>query len=362
MRAARRDSIAELEGAAPAEPDEVQEARALLAWADDGHFTFLGYREYELDERGRRGPACARSPAPGSASCARPRPSRRRRRLATLPPRACAARTKRLLDPHEGELARHGAPPRVPRLHRRQALRRRGRGRRRAPLPRPLHDGRLQGAPARGPGRAPQGRGGDGARRASRPAATPRRRWWRSSRPTRATSCSRSPRTTCTRSRRASSGSASASACGCSCGATSTSASCRAWSSCRATASTPSNRERIEEILREAFDAESVDFELRLSESVLVRIHFIVRTGGGALPDYDVEEIEARIVEATREWTDDLARRADRGVRRGARQPPVPPLRARVPDRATAPTGSPRSAVADIRRIEALERRRRPRH
>ena len=66
------------------------------------------------------------------------------------------------------------------------------------------------------------------------------------------------------------------------------------------------NRERISEILRDAFGAERVDWELRLSESVLVRIHFLVRTGAGELPDYDVEEIEARIVEATREWTDDL--------------------------------------------------------
>ena len=66
------------------------------------------------------------------------------------------------------------------------------------------------------------------------------------------------------------------------------------------------NRERIQEILRDAFGADRVDWELRLSESVLVRIHCIVRTGAGELPDYDVEEIEARIVEATREWTDDL--------------------------------------------------------
>ena len=66
------------------------------------------------------------------------------------------------------------------------------------------------------------------------------------------------------------------------------------------------NRARIGEILREAFDAESVDYELRLSESVLVRIHFIVRTGRGELPDYDVEQIERRIVQATREWTDEL--------------------------------------------------------
>jgi glutamate dehydrogenase len=66
------------------------------------------------------------------------------------------------------------------------------------------------------------------------------------------------------------------------------------------------NRERVQEILRSAFDAESVHWELRLSESVLVRIHFVLRTTPGELPTYDVDEIEARIVAVTRSWTDDL--------------------------------------------------------
>ena len=66
------------------------------------------------------------------------------------------------------------------------------------------------------------------------------------------------------------------------------------------------NRERIQEILRDAFAAETVDFSLSLTESVLVRIHFIVRTGGGELPDVDVEALERHIVEVTRSWTDAL--------------------------------------------------------
>src|SRR5215217_2967132 len=66
------------------------------------------------------------------------------------------------------------------------------------------------------------------------------------------------------------------------------------------------NRERIGEILARAFDAESVDWELRLSESVLVRIHYTVRVRPGELPDYDPAEIESGIVAATGAWTDDL--------------------------------------------------------
>ena len=118
---------------------------------------------------------------------------------------------------------------------------------------------------------------------ASRPPATPRRRWWRSSTPTRATSCSRSPRTSCSRSRWASSPSASASASGCSSAATRTTRFVSCLVFLPRDRFNTRNRERIQEILAEAFDAESVDFELRLSESVLVRLHFTVRLRPGEL-------------------------------------------------------------------------------
>src|SRR5205823_659932 len=66
-------------------------------------------------------------------------------------------------------------------------------------------------------------------------------------------------------------------------------------------------RRRVQEILQEELGGISADFSARVSESVLVRLHVIVRTGpGGAGRDYDVGAIEARLAEATRTWTDDL--------------------------------------------------------
>jgi len=65
-------------------------------------------------------------------------------------------------------------------------------------------------------------------------------------------------------------------------------------------------REGIQEILHEVFDGVSVDYNVRLSESVLARLHYVIYTRPGPLPDYDVREIEARLVEATRSWADDL--------------------------------------------------------
>lgn len=60
----------------PAEPtddlpeQEIEEARELLRWLADDHFTFLGYREYELeaaaDTDGREGEELSLNPVPGS--------------------------------------------------------------------------------------------------------------------------------------------------------------------------------------------------------------------------------------------------------------------------------------------------------
>jgi glutamate dehydrogenase len=66
------------------------------------------------------------------------------------------------------------------------------------------------------------------------------------------------------------------------------------------------NRERAGAILAEAFGGSLVDWSLQLSESVIVRVNYIVHCPDGVPGDYDVGEIEERIVEATRAWTDDL--------------------------------------------------------
>ncbi|HKH17897.1 MAG TPA: NAD-glutamate dehydrogenase [Solirubrobacteraceae bacterium] len=113
------------------------------------------------------------------------------------------------------------------------------------------------------------------------------------------------------------------------------------------------NRERIGEILREEFQAEGVDWELRLSESVLVRIHYTVRVPPGQLPAHDAAQIEARIVEATRAWSDELEDALDdelgeeAGTALFRRYGHAFPAGYRDDWLA-------RSAVADVRRLEAL--------
>ncbi|XVQ12307.1 NAD-glutamate dehydrogenase [Spirillospora sp. CA-255316] len=67
-------------------------------------------------------------------------------------------------------------------------------------------------------------------------------------------------------------------------------------------------RLKIQEILKEAFDGVSVDYSANVSESLLARLHVVVRgERGRPLPDVDVEDLEARLAAATRSWGDDLA-------------------------------------------------------
>jgi glutamate dehydrogenase len=65
-------------------------------------------------------------------------------------------------------------------------------------------------------------------------------------------------------------------------------------------------RRRIEEVLKHALHGESLDFTVRLSESVLARLYFIVRVPPGRTADVDVRELEAKLAEAARSWSDEL--------------------------------------------------------
>jgi glutamate dehydrogenase len=66
------------------------------------------------------------------------------------------------------------------------------------------------------------------------------------------------------------------------------------------------NREKIAAILSEAFAATLRDWSLLLSESVLVRLHYVLGIEPGHTLALEAAGVEARLVEATRTWTDDL--------------------------------------------------------
>ncbi len=66
------------------------------------------------------------------------------------------------------------------------------------------------------------------------------------------------------------------------------------------------SRKKIQAILEETFQAKHIDFSVQLSESILARIHFIIHTDIGQEIDYDIKEIEQKIIDALAEWTDSL--------------------------------------------------------
>jgi glutamate dehydrogenase len=65
-------------------------------------------------------------------------------------------------------------------------------------------------------------------------------------------------------------------------------------------------RRRIEVVLHDAFPGASFDFQVWLSESVLARLHFIIRVPPGQMPTYDAKELEAKLATVTRSWSDEL--------------------------------------------------------
>ncbi|HET9650410.1 MAG TPA: NAD-glutamate dehydrogenase [Microlunatus sp.] len=67
-------------------------------------------------------------------------------------------------------------------------------------------------------------------------------------------------------------------------------------------------RNKMQEILLERLGGASIDYTARVTESVLARLHFVVRMPvGRALPDFDVRGLERELTLATRTWNDEFA-------------------------------------------------------
>ena len=65
-------------------------------------------------------------------------------------------------------------------------------------------------------------------------------------------------------------------------------------------------RLKIQNLLAGALGAHDVDFTVQLSESVLARLYFVYRVPPAHAVAVDVDELEARLSDYTRDWRDDL--------------------------------------------------------
>jgi len=110
-------------------------------------------------------------------------------------------------------------------------------------------------------------------------------------------------------------------------------------------------RRRFQAILERAFEGEATAFYTQISEGVHARIHFIVKTTPGRLPDYDAGDIEGALVEAGRSWSDHLqealidAKGEERGLSLLRRYRDAFPTFYRE-------HAQPQAAILDIERIE----------
>jgi glutamate dehydrogenase len=116
------------------------------------------------------------------------------------------------------------------------------------------------------------------------------------------------------------------------------------------------NRERIGRILMEEFGGSHLDWTLHLSESVLVRVQYIVHCASGIPDDVDTEALERRLLRAIRNWADELraALIDEHGQERGQSlfrryESAFPP--------AYREDHTARGAVPDVARLEELIRR-----
>ena len=113
-------------------------------------------------------------------------------------------------------------------------------------------------------------------------------------------------------------------------------------------------RERIQDILREGLQGISVESNVQMSESRLARVHIIIRSDPENLPRVQLVALEKQITEAVRTWQDRLRNELierfgeEKGLHLNRIYTPVFPP-AYVAD------VSPREATFDIERLSAIE-------
>ena len=116
---------------------------------------------------------------------------------------------------------------------------------------------------------------------------------------------------------------------------------------------TTANRLKVQRILMDAFGGTSVDHTFKMSESVLARLHLVVRTDERFMGEIDVPELERQLTVATRSWNDELADALLETVGEGAAGPLLQKYGDAFPE-AYKEDFPARAAVPDLQRLESL--------
>nr|WP_157345839.1 NAD-glutamate dehydrogenase [Nocardioides sp. MAH-18] len=113
-------------------------------------------------------------------------------------------------------------------------------------------------------------------------------------------------------------------------------------------------REKFSEILRDRLGGESVEFTVRLTESTTARVHFVVHPPkGAAIHEVDTADLERRMAEASRSWRDDFTTAVISGYGEQVGAVLARRYHASFPE-AYKEDFSPRIASADLGRLESV--------
>ncbi|HEY3872946.1 MAG TPA: NAD-glutamate dehydrogenase [Actinocrinis sp.] len=113
-------------------------------------------------------------------------------------------------------------------------------------------------------------------------------------------------------------------------------------------------RLKLQTILLDALDGAVLDYTVHSTESVLTRLHFVVRVAPGTrLKDVDAERLERRLADAVRTWDDGFERALAESVGQGVAARLLGEYAKAFPEgyKADFP---PENAVKDLGRIEAI--------
>jgi len=112
-------------------------------------------------------------------------------------------------------------------------------------------------------------------------------------------------------------------------------------------------RHAMEKVLKDSFDAEEITFTTFFSESVLCRIHFMIRINPDNPTTFDFKDIEKKLIEVGRSWTDDLQQFLSDSVGEEKANRLFSRYKMAFPEVYKA-NFSPRTAVFDIKHLEQL--------
>lgn len=112
-------------------------------------------------------------------------------------------------------------------------------------------------------------------------------------------------------------------------------------------------RYAMQKILAESFKAEEISFSTLFSESILARIHFIIKTNPEDCFEYDLKEIEKKLIDVGRSWTDDLQHHLYDAYGEEQANALFAHYRTAFPV-SYCDNFSPRTAVYDVKHIEML--------